>query len=69
MLGTRLAMYIMRKYDITEERAAEIRAELDKRANTTSNNGEIKEMDEIESIETIELNINKSTTSKKYNVS
>lgn len=31
ILGTLTAMYIMRNYDITEERANEIRAELDKR--------------------------------------
>ena len=34
MIGTILAMLIMRNYSITEERAAEIRAELEKRKNT-----------------------------------
>jgi glycoside/pentoside/hexuronide:cation symporter, GPH family len=34
ILGTLTAMYIMRNYDITEERANEIRAELDKRKAT-----------------------------------
>ena len=31
ILGTLIAMYVMRDYDLTEERAGEIRAELDKR--------------------------------------
>jgi GPH family glycoside/pentoside/hexuronide:cation symporter len=31
ILGTLIAMYVMRDYDVTEERANEIRAELDKR--------------------------------------
>ncbi|MGB5499804.1 MAG: MFS transporter, partial [Maribacter sp.] len=31
MLGTIAAMFIMRNYDVTEERANQIRAELDKR--------------------------------------
>jgi len=31
ILGTLVAMYVMRNYNITEERANEIRAELDKR--------------------------------------
>ena len=33
ILGTLTAMYVMRDYDVTEERAGEIRAALDKRAN------------------------------------
>lgn len=36
ILGTLVAMYAMRNYDVTEERANEIRAELDKRKNQTS---------------------------------
>ena len=36
MVGTILAMLIMRNYSITEERAAEIRAELEKRKNTNN---------------------------------
>ena len=31
MAGTLVAMYVMRNYDVTEERAIEIRAEIDKR--------------------------------------
>ncbi|MGB0522265.1 MAG: MFS transporter [Flammeovirgaceae bacterium] len=34
ILGTLIAMYVMRNYDVTEERANEIRAELDKRKNS-----------------------------------
>ena len=37
MIGTILAMLIMRNYSITEERAHEIRAELEKRKNTQNN--------------------------------
>ena len=37
MIGTILAMLIMRNYSITEERATEIRAELEKRKNTQNN--------------------------------
>jgi len=33
ILGTLVAMYVMRNYDVTEERANEIRAELEKRKN------------------------------------
>jgi GPH family glycoside/pentoside/hexuronide:cation symporter len=33
ILGTLVAIYVMRNYDVTEERAGEIRAELDKRKN------------------------------------
>jgi GPH family glycoside/pentoside/hexuronide:cation symporter len=36
ILGTLVAMFAMRNYDVTEERANEIRAELDKRKNQTS---------------------------------
>ena len=38
MIGTILAMLIMRNYSITEERATEIRAELEKRKNTQITN-------------------------------
>ena len=31
IIGTLVAMYIMRNYDLTEKRASEIRIELDKR--------------------------------------
>lgn len=33
MVGTLVAMYVMRNYDVTEERAKEIKAELTKRRN------------------------------------
>lgn len=36
ILGTLVAMYVMRNYDVTEERAGEIRAELDKRNDTST---------------------------------
>jgi len=35
ILGTLIAMYVMRNYDVTEERANEIRAELDNRKSAT----------------------------------
>jgi len=38
MVGTIIAMLIMKNYDVTEERANEIRSELDKRKSTTSTN-------------------------------
>lgn len=38
ILGTLIAMYVMRNYDVTEERAGEIRAELDKRKMAPENN-------------------------------
>jgi GPH family glycoside/pentoside/hexuronide:cation symporter len=38
MIGTILAMLIMRNYSITEERAHEIRAQLEKRKNTQITN-------------------------------
>ncbi len=66
MAGTLIAMYIMKSYSITQERATEIRILLDKRANTISvNNGNKPDED----LRSIEININETTTSKKYNVS
>lgn len=53
--GTLIALYVMHDYDITEERANEIRAELDKRAKTKSDES---------SDNTIEI----STKNKELNV-
>lgn len=36
ILGTLIAMYVMRNYDVTEDKAGEIRAELDKRENKST---------------------------------
>jgi GPH family glycoside/pentoside/hexuronide:cation symporter len=36
ILGTLVAMYVMRNYDLTEDKAGEIRTELDKRANKST---------------------------------
>ncbi|WP_081988195.1 MFS transporter [Psychroserpens jangbogonensis] len=59
ILGTLFAIIVMRKYDLTEERAHEIRAELDKRANDNA----------IEDNGSSRHNKSKITSkNKKYNV-
>jgi GPH family glycoside/pentoside/hexuronide:cation symporter len=39
ILGTLLAMWIMRRYDLDEQRAAEVRAELERRRGLAAGRG------------------------------
>lgn len=57
MVGTILAMYIMRNYNITEERANEIRAELDKRkeGKTTTKSTSFYQVDKLLSFGNIDF--------------
>lgn len=57
ILGTLIAMYVMRDYDVSEERANEIRAELDKRASVTGITSSFYQTDKLNSL-----------TSKKFSV-
>jgi GPH family glycoside/pentoside/hexuronide:cation symporter len=62
ILGTLVAMYVMRNYDVTEERANEIRAELDKRKNATKPKlTSFYETGKILSLSSMELDINSKT--------
>ncbi len=56
IIGTVIAMLVMRKYDLTEERAREIRKELDLRASN-----KVKHLDDA-------LNIDLQSTNENYNV-
>ena len=61
MVGTLLAMYIMRNYEVTEERAGEIRAALDKRANDKNQKlPSVYQTDKFSQLAINELNVDTS---------
>jgi len=59
--GTLLAMYIMRDYDIDEERANEIRAELDKRKAPEKKLNSFYQTDKLSTLANLNLNIDSSS--------
>lgn len=62
MVGTLLAMYIMRNYEVTEERAGEIRDALDKRASDTNQKlTSVYQTDKLSQLAINELNVDTST--------
>jgi GPH family glycoside/pentoside/hexuronide:cation symporter len=62
ILGTLIAMYVMRDYDVTEERAREIRAALDKRASDKNKKlTSVYQTDKLNQLSTTDLVIDNST--------
>ncbi|CAH8282852.1 GPH family glycoside/pentoside/hexuronide:cation symporter [Mariniflexile fucanivorans] len=58
ILGTLIAMYVMRNYDVTEERANKIRAELDARKNTHKpQSSSYYQTNKLVSLKNVDLNI------------
>ncbi len=62
IIGTLIAMYVMRDYDVTEERANEIREALNKRKNNTKPKlTSFYETEKLLSLSSIDLDINSKT--------
>jgi GPH family glycoside/pentoside/hexuronide:cation symporter len=62
ILGTLIAMYVMRDYDVTEERAGEIRAALDKRASDKNKKlTSVYQTDKLNQLSITDLVIDNST--------
>ena len=62
ILGTLIAMYVMRDYDVTEERAGEIRDALDKRASDKNQKlTSVYQTDKLNKLAIADLNVDTST--------
>ncbi len=62
ILGTLIAMYVMRDYDVTEERAGEIRDALDKRASDKNQKlTSVYQTDKLNQLAIADLNVDTST--------
>ncbi|MEQ8928116.1 MAG: MFS transporter [Fulvivirga sp.] len=60
ILGTLVAMFVMRDYDVTEEKANEIRAELDRRSEQPVSSSSYQQLDKLHTLLKKEINIDKS---------
>uniref|UniRef100_UPI00404B9C86 MFS transporter n=1 Tax=Fulvivirga sp. TaxID=1931237 RepID=UPI00404B9C86 len=60
ILGTLIAMFVMRNYDVTEERANEIRAELDRRAKPVKTSSSYYPTDRVKSLFDRQFNLDTS---------